>query len=201
MKYWKQWVFSLGLLGLIAEGYAQVDVNSGPGAVVQNAIQEVLTDIKADPSLRQKDKASDLITRVVVPHFDVTRMTRLAVGKNWRSASPEQQSQLQSAFQTLLVRTYATSLSQFNNQTMVVKSVDTQGNDSVVHTQLASSGAQPIGIDYSMEANGSNWLVYDMVIDGVSLITNYRSEFANEVRQNGIDGLIRALNKKNKSSS
>lgn len=201
MKYWKQCVLALGILGLVAEGFAQVDLNSGPGAVVQNAIQEVLTDIKTDPSLRQKDKASDLIARVVVPHFDVTRMTRLAVGKNWRIASPEQQKQLQAAFQTLLVRTYATSLSQFNNQTMVVKSVDTQGTDSVVHTELAASGSQPIGIDYSMEANGSDWLVYDVVIDGVSLITNYRSEFADEVRQNGIDGLIRALNKKNNSSS
>ena len=201
MRSWKQCMLVLGLLGVVADSFAQVDVGSGPGAVVQNAIQEVLTDIKKDPSLRQKEKASALISRVVVPHFDVTRMTRLAVGKNWRSASPEQQKQLQSSFQTLLVRTYATSLSQFSNQTIVIKSVDTEGSNSIVHTQLDSSAAQPVGIDYSMEANGSDWLVYDVVIDGVSLITNYRSEFSDEVRQNGIDGLIRALNKKNNSSS
>jgi len=122
-------------------------------------------------------------------------MTQLAVGRNWRDASDTQKKSLIDEFRTLLVRTYSTSLSQYRNQTIDVKplKIAAADTDVVVKTQVNQPGGQPIPIDYSVEKTSEGWKVYDVLIDGVSLVTNYRSSFNTEIQKSGIDGLIKSL--------
>ncbi len=173
-----------------------------PDTVIRTTADEVIAAIKSDKAIQNGDrsKAYALINQKVLPHFDFNRMTRLAVGRSWRQASPEQQKQLIDGFRDLLVRTYASSLSQYKDQVVQIKGTDSQPGDSdaVVHTVIVPSGGQSVPIDYSMEKNNDEWKVYDIKVDGVSLVTNYRSEFADVVRRDGVDGLIKALDEKRK---
>ena len=173
-----------------------------PDTVIRTTADEVIAAIKSDKAIQNGDrsKAYALINQKVLPHFDFNRMTRLAVGRSWRQASPEQQKQLIDGFRDLLVRTYATSLSQYKDQVVQIKGTDSRPGDSdaVVHTLIVPSGGQSVPIDYSMEKNNDEWKVYDIKVDGVSLVTNYRSEFADIVRRDGVDGLIKALDEKRK---
>lgn len=140
-----------------------------------------------------------LVDKILVPHFDFERITRAAVGKNWKQASSKQQGELTSEFQQVLVRTYATSLLKYSGEEiryLPEKSGSREGTVTV-STQVRDGGAPPIPIDYSLYRNGSRWLVYDVKIDGVSLVSNYRSSFASQVRSGGIDGLIKSLKQKN----
>ncbi|MDE2259913.1 MAG: ABC transporter substrate-binding protein [Betaproteobacteria bacterium] len=177
----------------------------GPDEVIRKTAEEVIASIKADSAIQSGDrsKAYALIEQKVLPHFDFTRMTRLAMGRNWNQASPDQQKQLIYEFKDLLVRTYASSLSQYKDQVVQIKGTESQpdGNDAVVHSAIVPSGGQTVPIDYSMEKMSDSWKVYDIRVDGVSLVTNYRSEFADIVRRNGVDGLIKALDDKRKLAS
>ncbi|MDE2344384.1 MAG: ABC transporter substrate-binding protein [Betaproteobacteria bacterium] len=192
-----------GLL-LLTALLAQASAVPGPDAVIRKTADEVIAAVKTDKAIQAGDRSSayKLIDQKVLPHFDFERMTRLAVGRNWRQAAPEQQKQLVVGFRDLLVRTYASSLSQYKDQVVQIKGTDTQPGDSeaVVHTLIVPSGGQSIPIDYSMEKANSDWKVYDIRVDGVSLVTNYRSEFTDIVRRGGVDGLIKALEEKSRAA-
>ena len=175
-----------------------------PDSVIRETADEVIAAIKADKAIQAGDRkrAYDLINQKVLPHFDFVHMTRLAVGRYWRDATPDQQKRLMDGFRDLLVRTYASSLSQYKDQVVQIKGTEETAGDpeAVVHTLLVPSGGQTIPIDYNMEKMGTDWKVYDIKVDGVSLVTNYRSEFADVVRRNGLDGLIKALDDKRKAA-
>ncbi|MBU6505652.1 MAG: ABC transporter substrate-binding protein [Betaproteobacteria bacterium] len=192
-----------GLL-LLAGLWAQASAVAGPDAVIRKTADEVIAAVKADKAIQSGDRTSayKLIDQKVLPHFDFERMTRLAVGRNWRQAAPEQQKQLVGGFRDLLVRTYASSLSQYKDQVVQIKGTDAQPGDAeaVVHTLIVPSGGQSIPIDYSMEKANDDWKVYDIRVDGVSLVTNYRSEFTDIVRRSGVDGLIKALEEKSRAA-
>ena len=179
-------------------------VEVAPDTLVKNTTQEVIAIIKQDKDIRdgKTKKILDLVDAKVLPHFNFTRMTRLAVGKNWSKASPEQQQDLVKEFRTLLVRTYSNALSNYRDQTIEVKPLKMQAGetDTTVKTQVIQTGGQqPVTIDYSMEKVGDGWKVYDVTVGGVSLVTNYRGSFETQVRQGGIDGLIKTLMEKNRS--
>jgi phospholipid transport system substrate-binding protein len=142
-----------------------------------------------------QQKIDKLAEEKVLPYFNFVRMTQLAVGRNWRDASDTQKKSLIDEFRTLLVRTYSTSLSQYRNQTIDVKPmrISAADTDVVVKTQVNQPGGQPIPIDYSLEKTKDGWKVFDVLIDGVSLVTNYRSSFNTEIQKSGIDGLIKSL--------
>lgn len=175
-----------------------------PDVLVKNTTQEVTTILKRDNASMANDtrKLYALIDAKVLPHFDFNKMTMLAIGRYWRQATPVQQQALVKEFRTLLVRTYANALSAFNNQTIEFKpfTMAAGATDVTVKTQVKQPGAQPIPIDYSMEKTGAGWKVYDVAIDGVSLVLNYRGSFGSEIHKNGIDGLIRTLQAKNQQS-
>jgi phospholipid transport system substrate-binding protein len=128
-------------------------------------------------------------------------MTQLAVGRNWRQATPDQQKALVEEFKTLLVRTYAAAFTQYRNQTVDYRPVrmTPADTDVVVKSLVKQPTGQPIAIDYSMEKLGGAWKVYDVKIEGISLVENYRNTFNGEIQRGGVDGLIRTLNDKNKS--
>lgn len=137
----------------------------------------------------------------MLPHFDFSRMTALAMGRNWPKANPEQQKSLTNEFRTLLVRTYSTALSTYKNQVIEFKPLRAAAGDTevTVKTQVKQPGTEPISIDYGMEKTPNGWKVYDVVVGGVSLVTNYRETFNAEIRDGGIDGLIKSLASKNRS--
>ena len=129
------------------------------------------------------------------------RMTALAMGRSWRTATPEQQKVLADEFKQLLVRTYSGALQNYSNHVMDFKPLKMNPTDAdiTVRTTVTSPGGQPIAIDYSMEKTGATWKAYDVVVGGVSLVTNYREEFSNSVRDAGVDGLIKQLQAKNRA--
>lgn len=178
-----------------------VFAQEAPDAIVRKNTNEILAAIKADKDLvaGNQKKIEKLADEKVLPYFNFVRMTQLAVGRNWRDANDAQKKSLIDEFRTLLVRTYSTSLTQFRNQTIDVKPLKVAAADTevVVKTQVNQPGGQAIPIDYSMEKSGDAWKVYDVLIDGVSLVTNYRSSFNTEIQKSGIDGLIKSLTERN----
>ena len=175
-----------------------------PDALVKSVTDEVLDIIRNDKDIKAGStrRAIELVEQKVLPHFSFMRMTALAVGKDWRQATPEQQKVLTEEFRDLLVRTYSNALIAYKNESVDYRPFKMQPGetDVTVRTQIHQAGArQPITLDYSLEKNGSAWKVYDVVVAGVSLVTNYRSSFATEIRNGGIDGLIKTLKAKNAS--
>ena len=178
---------------------------SDPDELIKKTTNEVLTVIKQDKEIQagSKKKIKDVIEGKVLPHFDFTRMTRLALGRFWKQATPEQQTALVSEFKTLLVRTYSTSLISYRDQQINYKplKVTPTDTDVVVRTLIMQPGAQSIPLDYSMVKTPTGWKAYDISVDGVSLVVNYRSSFAQEIQQGGIDQLIKTLQAKNSSAA
>jgi len=173
-----------------------------PDALVKRVSQEVLGIIKSDPKVQAGDQARirEVVETKLLPYFDFERLTALAMGRNWRQASPEQQKQLVDQFRALLVRTYSGALTQYRDQTMDYKPLraDANATEVTVRTEVVRQGQAPVPIDYSM-AKGSGWKVYDVIVGGVSLVTNYRDEFNEQIKSGGIDGLIKTLQAKNRS--
>ncbi|MHB1291781.1 MAG: MlaC/ttg2D family ABC transporter substrate-binding protein [Sulfuricella sp.] len=181
-----------------------VAAETAPDALVKQTSQDVLEIVKKDKDIQagNKQKIYALVDAKVLPHFDFKRMTQLAVGKSWRQATPAQQDALVKEFRALLVRTYSTSLSTYKNQIIDYKPLRMQPGDTdvTVKTVVKQSGGQPVPIDYSLQKNADGWKVYDVVVDNISLVTNYRGSFASEIRQSGIDGLIKVLVDKNRAA-
>ena len=173
-----------------------------PDELVRKSTSEILAAIKADKDLVAGDqkKIEKLAEEKVLPYFNFAHMTQLAVGRNWKDgATADQKTQLIEQFRTLLIRTYSASLSQFRNQTIEVRplKVGAAETDVIVKTLVVQPGGQPIPIDYSMEKVSDGWKVYDVLIDGVSLVTNYRGSFNTEIKANGVGGLIKSLTERN----
>jgi phospholipid transport system substrate-binding protein len=174
-----------------------------PDALVKGVTLEVVELIAKDKEIRGGDRGKlvQVIETKVLPHFNFNAMTALAMGQNWAKANPEQKKRLTEEFKTLLVRTYASALAAYSDQKFDFRPLRARPTDTdvTVNVRVMQSGAQPVTLDYSMEKTASGWKVYDVMIGGVSLVANYRTEFSNTVRASGVDGLINSLNAKNRS--
>lgn len=189
------------LLGLAAPASA----SETPDVLVKNVTSEVLAIIKADKDLQSGNmkKLLELVDAKILPHFNFTRMTALAVGQEWRKANPEQKAKLAAEFKILLVRTYANALVSYKNQSIDYKPLRMAPTDVevTVKTEVRQTSGQPIQLDYSLQKKDDGWKVFDIVVAGVSLVTNYRDSFGQEIRNGGIDGLIASLASKNQEAS
>ncbi len=176
-----------------------------PDALAKSVTDEVLAVIRADKDIQSgnQKKVIELVEAKVLPHFSFPRMTQLAMGRNWRAANAEQQKRLIAEFRALLVRTYTTAFTQYKNQAVDYKPVRMAAGDTdvVVQSLVKQNSGPPIAVDYSMEKTDAGWKVYNLKIEGVSLIENYRNTFNTEVQKNGVDGLIATLAEKNRSST
>ena len=172
-----------------------------PDAQVKKITDEVIGVIKQDKDIQggNQKKINDLVDAKVLPYFNFSHMTALAVGPNWPKANAEQQKALTSEFRSLLVRTYSSALSTYKNQVIEVMPLRAAAGDTdvTVRTQVKQPGTAPVSIDYGMEKTPSGWMAYDVVVGGVSLVTNYRETFNAEIRDGGVDGLIKSLVSKN----
>jgi phospholipid transport system substrate-binding protein len=175
-----------------------------PDAMVKRVSQEVLQIINSDPKVQAGDqqRIREVVETKLLPNFDFERLTALAMGKNWRQATPEQQKQLVEQFRQLLVRTYSGALTQYRNQTMEYKPLraDAAATEVTMRTEVVRQGQAPVPIDYSMAKGPSGWKVYDVIVGGVSLVTNYRDEFNEQIKNGGVENLIKTLTAKNQGT-
>jgi len=193
-------LFAFLLACLVA---APVLADEAPDALVKRVSEEVLDIVRKDKEVQSGNtkKVLELVDAKVLPHFNFQHMTALAVGKDWRRATPQQQQQLTQEFKILLVRTYSNALTSYRDQTIRYKPVKLNADDTeaIVRTEVLQPGNKPTQLDYTLEKLDSGWKVYDVTVAGISLVTNYRETFAQEVRNGGIDGLIQSIANKNKS--
>ena len=180
---------------------AQVVDQSTPDGLIKNVVSDVMASVKSDPEIQKGNipRIVDLVEKKIVPYTDMRRTTEMAMGPNWKKATPEQQAQLVSEFKNLLIRTYSGALSQLRDQTVQFKPLRAAPDDKevVVKTVVIGRG-DPVPLDYRLEKTANGWRVYDMNIMGVWLVEAYRNQFANQISQNGVEGLVKFLQDRNK---
>jgi len=173
-----------------------------PDVLIKSVSSEVIAEIRKDTAVHGSDaaKVAALVEAKIVPHFDLRRITQLAVGPAWRRATPEQQERLTQEFKTLLVRTYSGALASYRDQTVDFRPLRAAAGDTevTVKSLIRQSGAEAIAVEYDLARVSAQWKIFDMRIGGISLVATYRSSFADEVRNHGVDGLIGLLERKNR---
>jgi phospholipid transport system substrate-binding protein len=190
----------LGVAMYCALGAVHAEVIA-PDVLIKSTVQEVIAIIKQDKGIQAGDqkKITALVDAKVLPHFDFVRMTQLAVGKYWRSATPEQKQALVTEFRNMLVRTYTKVFTVYRDQTVDVKPFRMAAGDTevTVKTIINKPGSQPTSVDYEMKKAADGWKVFDISIEGASMVMSYRGTFASQIDESGIDGLIKTLSDKN----
>ena len=175
-----------------------------PDEVIRKTADDVISALKSDEVIRNgnKKKLYQLAEEKILPNFDFERISRLVLGKAWRKATDLQKKQFKIEFRTLLLRTYSIALSKYKDQGIEIKPMRMKPADEIVivKTEIVQGGAQPIKVNYALAKDADSWLVFDIVIEGVSLVTNYRSQFSSVIRSGGMDSLNKRLAKKNKSN-
>lgn len=198
---WIRFLLALTLVGFSAVAAAEI----APDELVKKTADEVLEIVRTDKDIQSGDqkKIFDLAETKILPYFDFDRVCRLVLGRNWTNATDEQKAQFQKEFRSLLLRTYSSALSKYRDQTIeyLPFRMPADATRATVKTRILQPGGQPIGLDYVLEKGPNGWKVFDLVIEDVSLVTNYRSQFGNEIRQaGGLDGLIKRLAEKNREA-
>jgi phospholipid transport system substrate-binding protein len=177
-------------------GIAQAEIIA-PDVLIKDTAQDVITIVKQDKDIQSgnQKKILALVDAKILPNFDFTRMTQLAAGKYWRKATPEQKKALVAEFRNMLVRTYTKAFTMYKDQTIEVKPLKLAATDTetTVKTQIIKVGGQPTAVDYQMKKAADGWKVFDVVIEGVSMVTSYRGSFSSQIEQSGIDSLIKSL--------
>ena len=197
----KRLIVGLCLLSFSVASFAV----EAPDELVKRTADDVLTIVKADKDIQagNQEKLFALAQEKILPNFNFDKVSRLVLGKNWTKATPDQKTGFQAEFKSLLIRTYATALSKYKNQSIEYAPLRMADGamTATVKTSIVQPGGQPIAVNYTLEKQtDASWKVYDIVIEGVSLVTNYRGQFAQEIRQNGLDSLIKKLADKNKAA-
>ena len=190
-------------LGLMAGAQAKPNPTGAPDKFVETAANEALTVLKADPNLKAGNLAAvnKAVDTYILPYVDFTKTTRLAAGRYWRQATPDQQTRLADAFRGTLIRTYSGALSNVDQNTSITMLPfrgDASAKDVVVNSTISRSTGAPVRVDYRLEKTAQGWKIYDINVEDIWLIQNYRNQFATEIQRSGVDGLINALNSRNK---
>ena len=202
MTPWRRLTGAVLALWILLPACAAAADGADAQALVRQTADRVLAEVRANKARLDRDSSGiyDLVHRFVVPHFDFPRMTQSAMGRNWRAANEAQRAALVREFQEMLVRTYAVALLNYSGQQIEYLPLRAAPSDDdvLVQTKVSDSGAPPIPIDYRLSRALGAWKVYDVTIDGVSLVSNYRSMFAEQVQRTGVDGLIKQLSDRNR---
>ena len=177
---------------------------STPDGLIRSTVDEVLTIVNSDKAIVSNQKRLlELVDAKILPHFDFIRMTQLSVGKTWRTMPDVQKQALTAEFRTMLVRTYTKVFSTYPDPIIDVKPIKPSGdpNEETVHTVIHVKDGKSATVDYEMKKSADGWKVFDVTVEGVSLVTSYRGSFADQIQQNGVEGLIKALADKNQDAS
>lgn len=197
----------IGMMGLVMLlGFAPVGLRAAelpPDVLIQGTVREVLEIVRKDGSvLSDQSRLLELVDAKILPHFDFARMTRLAVGRGWRTATPEQQQALTAEFRTLLVRTYTKVFTTYRDPKVEVKPLQlaADAKEATVQTVISVTG-KTAKVDYEMGKTTTGWKAFDVTVEGVSLVSSYRGSFADEIQQRGVDGLIAKLAETNRNAA
>ena len=207
MKLIRCWLAGLALACMVVLPAIAQTAQTAPDELIRRVSTEVIDAVKADKAIQAGDvsRITELVDAKVMPHVDFQRMTALAVGRHWRSATPEQKQRLQQEFKLLLVRSYAGALTQVRDQAVHMKPMRSQPGDTevVVRTEIKAprSKAEPVQLDYRLEKTADGWKIYDVNVVGVWLVDQYRTAFNQDIADGGIDGLITKLAERNKGSA
>jgi|TARA_B110000261_G_C13068503_1_gene351170 phospholipid transport system substrate-binding protein len=200
MKFsaFKKWIFTFITIIFSTVAFA----GPAPDEVIRKTSDDVISALKSDKYIQNgnKKKLYQLAEEKIFPSFNFERISRLVLGKAWRKATDLQKEQFKSEFRSLLLRTYSIALSKYKDQGIEIKPMRMKPSDEIVtvKTEIIQDGAQPIKVNYALAKDGDSWLVFDIIIEGVSLVTNYRSQFSSVIRKDGMDSLNKKLAKKNK---
>ncbi len=201
MKAIVKFLLLAGLGFALFASSAMANIEIAPDVLVKQTADDVLAIVKNDKEIQagNQQRLFAVVEEKILPNFDFDRVCRMVLGKNWKSATPEQQALFQKEFRSLLLRTYATALGKYRDQVIEYRPMQTDSSEKnvTVKTQIIQKGGQPIAVDYSLVKGPTGWKVYDIIIESVSLVTNYRSQFSSEIRQNGLDSLNKKLADKN----
>jgi phospholipid transport system substrate-binding protein len=188
------------MLGLLLSGNALAI--QAPQALVQETTDKITRVLRADQA---KIKANpghllEVVDAIVAPHFDFERMSSWVLGKYWRKAKADEKTRFAKEFRTLLVRTYAKALNDnYDRQIdMLAPRKKKGGKQVIIRTEVQQSGGFPIPISYKMHIKNDAWKIFDVSVDGISLVANYRTSFAKEIRKNGLEKLILRLADRNR---
>ncbi len=196
-------VIALGLLLLALGGGAIEAAVKPPQDVIQDTSTRMIDALRQNRAKLDRDPGQiyGLVDQIVLPNFDFELMSRWVLGRAWQQANPDQRRRFTEEFRTLLVRTYAKALLEYSDEDLQLLPQPTVGDGSevTVKTEVRLKAGRPIQINYSMHLNNDGWKVYDVKVDGVSLVTNYRSTFASQIRANGMDSVIADLQQRNNS--
>lgn len=201
----KQFAFIAFLISLFVVSHSAFAEMLAADKLIKSTSEQVLKALEDQKALLKKDPnhVYKLVDDIILPHIDFEKMAKLALGKNWRKATAAQQKTFTAAFRQLLVRTYSKSLSEYTGQKLIYLPFRAKADATTVtvKTEIDQNSGFPIPINYSLFIKGDAWKVYDIKIDGLSLVTNYRGSFAKEIRAKGVAGLIKKLEDKNKQES
>jgi len=201
--YFRLACIALVCIAILSAHGARADVPA-PDVLVRQMSDEVVAAIKQDGAIRAGDsgRIAALVETKIVPHFDFRRITQIAMGANWRRATPEQQEELTRQFEQLLVRTYSGALASYRDQVIEVRPLRAKADDTEVSVRsvVKQAGGESISIEYDLERSEAGWKVFGVRVAGMSLVATYRSAFAEEVRNRGVEGLINLLASKNRQS-
>lgn len=191
---------ALGLM--VSSAFAQSADTSTPDGLIKYIVNDVMTSVKADKEIQAGNipKIVSLVDQKIMPYADMQKTTQMAMGRNWNKATPEQQKIITTEFKALLVRTYSGAISQIRDQTVIYKPFRAAPEDTevIVRTQVINKG-DPIQLDYRLMKVNNGWKVYDINVLGAWLIEAYRNQFTNQISQNGVDGLIKFLQDRNRT--
>lgn len=198
----KNWLLALMMLVISLSAFAELS----PGTVVRKMTDDVIYELKKDKDTQSGDHKKihyQLIEKKILPNFDFVRICRLVLGKHWRSMSDAQKNQFTIEFKNLLIRTYSIALSKYTNQTIEFKPLRKKDSAKIVtvKTNIIQNGSQPIAVNYVLSNSTGHWLIFDIVIEHVSLITNYRSQFYEEIKKSSVDKLLQKIVKKNNANN
>ena len=202
MKFFflKKWIITFVIILLPTAVFADLM----PDELIRKTADDVISALNSDESIQNGNKKNlyKLAEEKILPSFNFERISRLVLGKAWRKATDQQKEKFKSEFRSLLLRTYSIALSKYKDQGIEIKPMRMSPADEIVivKTEIVQGAAQPIKVNYALAKDGDSWLVFDIVIEGVSLVTNYRSQFSSEIRKGGMDSLNNKLAKKNKSN-
>ena len=196
-----RWI-RLSLIPLLTSTTAfAVSTGTGPVDLVRNATEGVVAQLAEAPEIKSEpDKLTQLVEEHILPSIDFSRLSRLTLGKYWRTANDRQRMRFTDEFKELLVRTYSTALTEYSGQAITYTPVKTtaDGNRSIVRTAFQQPAGGSVRVDYSLYKVSGGWKIYDVKIEGISLAVNYRSSFAQAIRSHGLDGLIEHLATRNR---
>lgn len=189
------------ILFMLVDGAAWAAAVKPPQDVVRDTSDQMMSALRQNYAALKQDanQIYGLVNRIVLPNFDFEIMSRWVLGRAWQQATPEQRRRFTEEFRTLLVRTYGKALLEYAKEDVRVLPQPSalENDEATVKSEVRLKSGQPIQINYSMHLNPEGWKVYDVTVDGVSLVTNYRGTFASQIRANGLDAVIADLQQRN----